>query len=178
MAVVGGDRGARLRRWAGLVAELLEPAENPAGVVYGTIACGALLAAEATRRETLEEAAGAVALTLALFWLAHGYARSLGGRLGSGAEWSLGSLATSLRHETTILRGALLPLVVLLLSRAVGAPTGTAVSAALVSAAALVFLLEVIAGVRSRQSPARTAAQVGIGAVLGLGILALKVVLH
>lgn len=160
------------------MAQLLEPEENPAGVVYGTIACGALLAAEATRRETLEEAAGSVALTLALFWLAHGYAHSLGHRLESGAGWSLGRLAGSLRHEVTILRGSLVPLLVLLLARAAGTSTSTAVSTALVSAAVLLFLLELIAGVRSRQSAPRVALQVLIGAVLAIGLLGLKVVLH
>lgn len=167
-----------VRRWAHAVAEILEPEENPAGVVYGTIATGALLAAEASRRETLEEAAGAVALTLALFWLAHAYAHSLGQRLESGAGWSPGRLASSLRHEMTILRGSVLPLVVLLLARASGASTSTAVGAALVSASVLLFLLELIAGARTRQSAARVALQVLVGAVLAVGILGLKVVLH
>ena len=166
------------RRWLRTLAEVLEPEENPSGVIYGTIAAGALLAAEATRRETIGEAAAAVALTLALFWLAHGYAHSLGGRLGTAGVWRARDLLASLRHEAAILRGAGLPLVVLLLTRAAGAPTASAVTAALVSAAVLLFLLELIAGVRSRQSLGRTAVQIGIGAVLGLGILALKVVLH
>ncbi|HEX5267388.1 MAG TPA: hypothetical protein VFW24_11495 [Acidimicrobiales bacterium] len=167
-----------VRRWARALAQLLEPEENPAGVIYGTIASGALLAAESSRRETLEEAAGAVALTLALFWLAHGYAHSLGQRLGSGTGWSPGRLASSLRHEVTILRGSLVPLVVLLAARAAGASTATAVSAALISAAVLLFLLELIAGLRSQQSWPRVALQVLIGAVLAAGVLILKVVLH
>jgi hypothetical protein len=119
-----------------------------------------------------------VALTLALFWLAHGYAHSLGQRLGSGAGWSPGRLASSLRHEVTILRGSLVPLVVLLAARAAGAPTATAVGAALISAAVLLFLLELIAGLRSQQSWTRVALQVLIGAVLAAGVLTLKVVLH
>lgn len=166
------------RRWARALAEVLEPEENPSGVIYGTIAAGALLAAEATRHESIEEAAGAVALTLALFWLAHGYAHSLGRRLGPARVGSARQVLVSLRHEAAIMRGALLPLVVLLLTRLAGAPTSTAVSAALVSAAVLLFLLELIAGVRSRQGALRTAVQTGVGAVLGLGILALKIVLH
>ena len=172
------SRPSLVRRLALAVAEIVEPEENPAGVVYGTLASGALLAAEATRRETLEEAAGAVALTLALFWLAHGYARSVGQRLESGEEWSPARLAASLRHEVTILRGSILPLVVLLMARAAGASTHAAVTAALVSASVLLFLLELIAGVRTGQSPPRVVLQTLIGAVLGLGILVLKVVLH
>ncbi|HET6811237.1 MAG TPA: hypothetical protein VFH50_09530 [Acidimicrobiales bacterium] len=167
-----------VHNWAHVLAEILEPEENPAGVIYGTIATGALLAAEASRRETLEEAAASVALTLALFWLAHGYAHSLGERLGSGEGWSLGRLVSSLRHEVAILRGSVIPLVVLLLARAAGASTSGAVGAALISAAVLLFVLELIAGVRSRQSARGVMIQVLIGAVLALGILALKVVLH
>lgn len=171
-------RRSLVRRWGGALAEILEPDENPAGAVYGTIACGALLAAEATRRETLEEAAGAVALTLALFWLAHGYAHSVGERLESGAAWSPARLGASLRHEVTILRGSVLPLVVLLAARAAGASTHTAVISALLSASVLLFLLEVMAAVRPRQSVPRALVQILVGAVLALGILALKVVLH
>lgn len=176
-AMTEGPAG-RLRRLAVAVAELLEPEENPAGAIYGAIACGALLAAEATRRETLEEAAGAVALTVGLFWLAHAYAHSLGHRLESGEHWSLHRLTAALRHESAILRGALAPMAVLLLTRAAGAGTSTAVGAALISAAVLVFLLELLAGARSGQPRARMAAHIAIGALLGLGVLALKVVLH
>ena len=41
---------------------------NPGRLVYGTIAVGALLAAESARQETYVETVFAVAITLLLYW--------------------------------------------------------------------------------------------------------------
>src|ERR1035441_8833725 len=46
---------------------------NPGRLVYGTIAVGALLAAESARQETYVETVFAVAITLLLYWLAHSF---------------------------------------------------------------------------------------------------------
>jgi len=54
---------------------------NPAGLIYGTIAVAALLAAESARRETYVETVGAVLITLLLYWLAHSYAGFTGERV-------------------------------------------------------------------------------------------------
>ncbi|MCW3026431.1 MAG: hypothetical protein JWM29_1863, partial [Solirubrobacterales bacterium] len=41
-----------------------------------------------------------------------------------------------------------------------------------------VIALELIAGIRSRVAPWELTLQLGVGATLGLGILALKILLH
>jgi hypothetical protein len=75
-----------------------------------------------------------------------------------------------------IVIGALL--LVLLVAWATGAAQVTAVSAALWSAVASLIAFELIAGLRSRATPGELALELAVGAALGLGILALKIVLH
>jgi len=168
----------RGRRLLGRVAAFLEPEANPAGAIYGTIAAGALLAAESSRRETTPEAVGAVVVALVLYWVAHAYAQALGERLEHNQPFRPRALLGQLRHSATIVRGSTLPLGVMLLAWAVGAGTNESVIAALITAAVSLVLLEVIAGVRSHCSRSEMATQVAVSAVLGLGVLALKVVLH
>ena len=68
--------------FAARVRDRLVPGRDVAGIVYGTITMGALLAAERPRSETFPETVGAAVLALALVWAAHAYATLLGHRLG------------------------------------------------------------------------------------------------
>ena len=69
-----GGLAAAVSRW-------VEPEDNPSGVIYGTIAVGAVLAAESTRRETFPDTIEATVIILGLYWLAHTYATVVGDRL-------------------------------------------------------------------------------------------------
>jgi hypothetical protein len=168
----------RARRLLLRAVAFLEPEANPAGAIYGTITAGALLAAESDRRETTPEAVGAVAVALVLYWLAHAYAQALGERLEDNQPFRVRNLLVQLRHSATIVRGSTLPLGAMLIAWAVGARTNESVVAALITAALSLVLLEVVAGVRGRCSRAEVATQAAVSAVLGVGVLALKVVLH
>jgi hypothetical protein len=156
----------------------IEPEENPAGVVYGTILGGALLAAESTRHENLAEAVGATALTLVLYWAAHTYARMLGDRMESGQAWSPRQILGVAGREAALLKGAALPLIVLVVAALIGAGTADAVLAALVAAGLLLVVLEAIAGWRARLRGVELGLQVVVTAGLGVGIVLLKAVLH
>jgi hypothetical protein len=70
------------------------------------------------------------------------------------------------------------PLIVLVLAWATGASQETAVTAALWSAVGCLIIFELVAGIRSQATPAELALDVGVGALMGLAVLALKVVLH
>jgi hypothetical protein len=161
-----------------MVGRVVEPDDNPAGAVYGTITCGALLAAEASEKETFVAAAGAVAVTLVLYAVAHGYAQELGQRLDEGVPMGWGRLRHLALHEASLLRGAAVPLAVMLLAGASGAGVGGAEVAGLIAAAVTLVALELIAVVRARLRRGELVVHLGIGAVLGLGILALRVLLH
>jgi hypothetical protein len=156
----------------------LVPSENPSGVVYGVIVIGALLAAESGRHEGYPDAIGSAAIAAALYWLAHAYASVLGRRLASGERLTARALARALAHDWALVRGAAIPLLALLVAWAAGAQQEAAVSAALWSAIASLVLFELIAGVRSRATPAELVLELAVGLAMGMAILVLKIILH
>jgi hypothetical protein len=152
--------------------------ENPAGVVYGAITVGALLAAESGRHESYLDTVGSAALALALYWFAHSYAGLLGRRLATHERLSGRALGRAFLHDWAIVRGAAIPLLTLLLAWATGAAQATAVTAALWSTVAGLAAFELLAGIRARLAPGELALQVSVGVAMGLAVLALKIVLH
>jgi hypothetical protein len=162
--------------WA--IARWVEPEENPSGVVYGTIAVGAVLAAESTRRETFADTFGATLLILGLYWLAHTYATVVGQRLEDRKSLSASGLWRALVHEGAIVRGASIPIAALVVLWMAGVALDTAVTAALWTSAVLLVAFEFVATIGSRVSGAQRVAQVLIGVVIGAGVLLVHVVLH
>jgi len=147
-------------------------------MVYGIIVIGALLAAESGRHESYLDTVSSTVIAAALTWLAHSYASILGRRLAEGERLSAAALLGALEHDRGILRGAALPLLALVAAWAAGAALQSAVTAAMWSAIASLIAFELLAGIRSRASSRELALEVGVGAAMGVAILALKVVLH
>ena len=166
-----GSLASAISRW-------VEPDDNPSGVIYGTIAVGAVLAAESTRRETFGDTIEATAVVLALYWLAHTYAAVVGDRLKTRDTLSADALWRALLREAAILKGAVIPIVVLAILWAAGISLATGVTGALWSSAAALVLFEIIATVRSRVSGVQGLFQIVVGALLGAGVLLVRVVLH
>ncbi len=158
--------------------EWLVPAENPAGTVYGMIVVGALLAAESGRYESHADAVGSTLIAVGLYWLAHAYATALGQRLVTHERLTAGTLGRALLHDSAIVRGAAIPLAALLLTWALGAGREASVNAALWSTVAGLIAFELLAGVRSRATQGELALEVCVGVTMGVGILALKILLH
>jgi hypothetical protein len=152
--------------------------DNPAGLIYGTITVAALLAAESARQETYGDTVGAVALTLILYWLAHSYAEFTGERIRDSERFTYAGLVRTGTHELTVLLGAAVPLVVILICWAAGAALGTAVSAGIWTSVAIVVGAEVVIGIRAELTGRDLVRQTAVGALLGLLVLALRVLLH
>jgi hypothetical protein len=163
---------------ASAISTWLEPEDNPSGVIYGTIAVGAVLAAESTRRETFADTMEATLIILGLYWLAHTYATVVGDRLRTRETLSVGRLWRAFLHEGAIVKGAAIPIGVLGVLWGAGVSLQTGVNAALWSSAVALAGFEIIATVRSRVSGAQRIAQMTVGALLGAGILLVRVVLH
>jgi hypothetical protein len=142
------------------------------------ILIGALLAAESGRHETYLDTEASALIATTTFWLAHAYATMLGRRLGGHERLTPRSLARALADSSSLLIGAAVPMLVLLVAWITGASQSTGVTAALWSVVAILIALELIAGIRSRVSPAELALDLAVGVTLGVGILALKIVLH
>lgn len=150
---------------------------NSGRLVYGTIVIGALLAAESARQETYAKTLGAVAITLLLYWLAHSYAEFTSQRLQDGKSLDLTELARTAAHELSVLLGAAAPLLVLVIWWATGASLTGAVSAAIRTSAVMIVIIEVMIGLRSQLSGRDLMKQTAFGVLLGLLVLAVRLVL-
>ncbi len=152
--------------------------ENPTGVVYGTILIGALIAAESGAHDGYLDMIGSTVLGLGIFWLAHSYSTILGRRLSRKEHLTARALGRALGHEWSIVRGASVPLLTLLIAWAAGASEATGVDAAVWAAIASLVMFELLAGLRAGSTPREFALEAAVGATMGLAILALKFVAH
>jgi hypothetical protein len=166
----------RKARW--LTSKRLVPAGNAAGVVYGVITVGALMAAESGRHESYADKIGSALIATLLYWLAHAYADLLGRRLATGERLTAGALGRALGHDWAIVRGAALPLLALVIAGLAGASQESGVTAALRTAVITVVVFEVVAGIRARSTPGELVLKAAVGVTMGLAILALKGILR
>jgi hypothetical protein len=81
-------------------------------------------------------------------------------------------------HEGAIVKGAAIPVALLVGLWMASVPLGTAVTAALWTSAADLAVFEVVATVRSHAAGGLRVAEVILGLALGGGILLVRVVLH
>ncbi len=151
---------------------------NPGGALYGTLAVAALLAAESARLETYARTVGAVAITMVLYWLAHAYAEFAGERVETGEVLTWGGLWRTMVHEVWILIGSVVPFLVVLICWAAGVSLTTAAVAAVWTSAVIIVAAEIVIGIRAELTGRELLKQAGMGALLGLGVIALRVVLH
>jgi DMSO/TMAO reductase YedYZ heme-binding membrane subunit len=147
------------------------------GAVYGTITVGALLAAESDRHESTVAAIAATTLALCIYWIAHAYTHALERRAVDRRRLGLAALGRSLSAQRSILEGAIAPIIVLAVVRVVGASTHHAVLAALWTSALGVVALEVLAGAQARMGRTEILTQALFGSLLGLAIIAVKLLL-
>ncbi len=156
----------------------LVPAGNAAGLVYGVITVGALMAAESGRHESYLDAFASAAFATLLYWLAHSYADLLGSRLETGERLTARSLGQALAHDWAIVRGAAIPLLALVIAWLVGASRESGVTAALRTAVVTVVVFELLAGIRAKSTPGELLLKGAVGVTMGLAILAVKGVLR
>ena len=171
-------RRARASEWAWRAFDWVVPAEHAEGLVYGVIAVGALLAAESGSHDSYADAVASAIITALVYWLARSYATLLGRRLTTDDHLTVRTLTHALAHERTVLRGALVPLLALVLAWLSGAEKETGINVALASTIVTIVVFEVAAGIRSRSTRREMALELGVGVVLGLAIIALKTLLH
>lgn len=148
------------------------------GLVYGTIAIGALLAAETAQTETYLETIGGVLIALVIYWMAHAYSQFTAERLDRGEPLKIAVFGRVMMREISVLVGAAIPLLALVVFGITGASLTTAVNAAIWTSAGMILLIEVVAGVRADLSGADLVKQSTLGALIGVLMIALKLVLH
>lgn len=146
--------------------------------VLGLLTVSVLLAAEDANSETYGETVGAVVLALFLYWLTHSYAQFASWRVQEGERLTLRGLAREMWSELQFLTGAAIPVLAVVICWGSGVGLSLAIKVALLVDAALIVLVEVIAGLRANLTRRELVIQTIVGAALGLLVLALRLVLH
>jgi len=174
----GAPEGDAEPSWAYRIAGWVVPERYPAGVVYGLITVGTLLAAESGLKDTYLETIGSMAIAMTLYWFAHAYADVLGLRLSEQRRVSWAELWHTFVQDWSIVRGAGAPMLAVLVAWAAGANQAEAVTAGVWAVVASLIAFELAAGVRSKAKPIELVFDVSAGTTMGLGILVLRVLLH
>jgi hypothetical protein len=151
---------------------------NAGGAVYGAVMVGVLLAAEDASHEGYAATIEAALIVLALYWLTSLYTHTLGVRLRNREPLNAKLLWHGCVYELPIVEGALVPILALLLTWGAGFAVTTGVTAALWATVVVIVVLEVAAGWRSRRDRRSLLLQAAAGAVMGLALIGLKLVLH
>ena len=149
-----------------------------AGLIYGTISVAALLAAESARTETYPKTVTSVGILMILYWIAHSYAEFTEERVEDHEPFTLTGMLLMATRELTVLIGAAVPFTMLLVCWAVGASLSTAVALASWTSAAIVIATEIVIGLRAELEGRELVIQTGVGVLLGLLVVAMRVLLH
>lgn len=153
-------------------------AGNAEGAVYGAVMIGVLLAAEDGRQETYAETIGATAIVVVLYWMTSLYTHILGIRLRTHEPLNGPLIRRSLVHEFPVLEGAVVPVVVLVLAWLTGVSLTSGLRIAVFATAISIVVLEIAAGWRSKPRGPSIWPRAAVGAIAGLGVVAVKVLLH
>jgi hypothetical protein len=146
--------------------------------VYGTITVGAILAAESAASETYVDTVGAASVAILLVWLAGAYSDFTEDRLELRKGFTLAGFGRALASEVTIIAAAAIPLLELVVFWVAGVKLTSGVTAAVWTSAAMVVIVELAVGFRAGLRGRQLAAHASFGAVFGLLIIALKLILH
>ena len=152
--------------------------ENAEGAVYGALMIGVLLAAEDTQHETWVETVAATAIVLLIYWLTHVYTHILGARLRTRGALDRAALREGVLHELPVMEGGVAPVLVLIVAWLGGASVPDGVTAAVITTVISIIVLEVVAAWRARLRGGSFWVSGILGAAGGLGVVAVKVVLH
>jgi hypothetical protein len=149
--------------------------QAPAGI-FGTIV-GASVLASADPADPLSDVAWAVVVTLVVYWLAERWSELLGSHL-RGEPLTRRRIGEVFGRGWPMVQASYTPLVVLLISWALGASNTTALNVALTVCVATLAGLGLVAGRRAGLSGWATAGSVFFTAMLGLTLILMKATLH
>jgi hypothetical protein len=151
---------------------------NAGGIVYGTIVVATLLAAESAQSETYGKTIGAVVLAMLTYWLAVSYAHYSGERIERQERFEYEGLVRTAVSEVTMLLGAVPELLAVLVVWALGDSLALAIRVGVIVAAVTIVVTEFITGIRADLRGRELVRQTLIGAVFGVLIIVLRLLLH
>ena len=157
---------------------LTPPFGDPVHAIYGTVITAGLIASQDAADASTSDITATVLVTVAVFWLAHGYAHVVGRTdLGTGRS-VLAEGRESLAEHWPMVQAAVLPLVALLIVRLAGWTVDDSQEAALWTCTLLLAGWGYVAG-RARGLPRwRLFGFAATSFLLGLVLVALEVAIH
>jgi positive regulator of sigma E activity len=145
---------------------------DASGAIYGTIITASTIVGVTEGVHELWRIAITVVGTLALYSIAHAYARVLGGPVAP----SLRTFGRELAVESPMLSACVLPLLVMVVASLLGADLELAGAIALWSAAAMLFIWGFLAAQKASPGVVPQLVSGATFGLVGLGIVALRVV--
>lgn len=152
-------------------------AGEPAGAMYGTILVAGQLAVESVIDYSAAAVVGSLLASVVVFWLAHAYTDTLGSVISAGPGKTV-SFRTGLRKEWPIVESAIAPAAALLICTGLGANPSTAIVVAVVTADVELVGWAFLAARRAGLTGVHRVVASVVGALLGLALVALKVLIH
>ena len=161
-------------RRAGLAAQAWGSHRNAAGLLYGALVSGAVIAVASSVTDSAVTIVLAVVQVLLVYWAAHVYTRVLADRLADPSSSFAARAREAFGHELAVLLGGLPALAAFVVAAGLGMDTSDAADVAMV----VTVLLFASAGYAiGRQAGARRwalAGEVATASVLGVVVVALK----
>jgi hypothetical protein len=170
-----------LSGWRRMIMKILhavEPVGHPESAIYGTLIAAAILATKAYAGQSGTEVIESAGLLLLLFWVAHVYAGVLGERLQTHARPGWSAIVRAALADQSMLLGSLIPVLVFAVVRAVGASVNTSGLAALWFTVGLLVFWGLLAAVRGGARGLELVAETLVCALLGFGVVVLKIYIH
>lgn len=147
------------------------------GAITGTVVCAAAIAYAAGHVDSTGQLCLAILGTIAVYWLAHLHAVTLGSSL-THRHHPAAAFHHALAQTAPIAGASVVPLIVLLLCRLLGADLRTASWTALLSTIALLTCYSYLAGARGGLDVGGRVASACAGAGVGILVALLKIALH
>ena len=152
----------------------LDPEEYAAGVIYGILLVGIVVAIEWANGNgswrDIESEFG----VLVLYWLIHTYAKVVGDQYASHERWSLASIGRALVHESAIVRGGIIPIFLMTFATFCGFADSTVTGLGLLTVVLLLIFFQGVAAHRAGMRGWILSAQVVVGLFFGACLVGLK----
>ena len=160
----------RLRVFIERVLWWVDPEDHPAGVIYGIVIVGSVIAVESAAHPSAARETFATVLVLIIYWMAHAYSEMMGERFRTSRPLDWGHAKATLRHEAAIMRGASLPIVAMIVAVIAGATADTTAWVGIIAAMLSLSCVALLGGMRAHLRPWPLAAQALVGIVFGVAI--------
>ncbi len=151
---------------------------NPAGSIYGTIIATSIIAIEASVSTSLAELISTDLTTVLVYWLAHVYASFVASDQYPDGRSGWRRLGAIMAHECSLVVGSFLPLLAVLIAGIFTSNVSSAATAGLWAGVALLYAWGFAASRAGGRTWVRSLAFGLIGALFGVAVVVMRVLLH